>query len=1012
MRLFPLFLAALFVGCDGPDKDTGDTDTDPQITSDVDGDGYTEETGDCDDDNATVYPGADEVYYDGVDQDCDAKDDYDQDEDGYVQEEDCDDENADLSPGADDVCDGIDNNCDGLIDDGGEFTAYLDADADGFGTGDALGTYCELPVGTASNDEDCDDTDPALSPLAAEVCDEVDNNCDGEIDNDATDGRTVYTDSDGDGFGDAATGTAVCSDLEGTVEDATDCDDTDGLTFPGATELCDLEDNNCDGSIDEGAPEARTYYADADLDGYGDPAVSLAECGAPAGYVEAGTDCDDTNASLSPGVDEVCDGIDNNCDGGVDIDPVDGIALYVDADTDGYGDDGSLVLSCEGVSGYVDMGGDCNDADAGSNPGAVELCDTVDNNCDSVTDESTAADAPTWYIDADVDGYGDPSGTAPSCDQPVGFVAADTDCNDTDATVNPAAIEICDGFDQDCDGTVDDDAGDAGTYYADNDGDGYGDTLAAADSCDVPAGYVADDTDCNDADAATYPGAAETCDDQDQDCDGAVDNDPTDGVNVYADTDGDGYGDIGSTAYTCGEGDGYVLDATDCDDSDLDVNPSADETCDNLDNDCDGTIDSADATDATAWYADNDGDSYGDASTGTTACDAPADTVADATDCDDSAAGTYPGAAETCDEADQDCDGTVDDNATDFGTYYADYDGDGFGDAGSETEACDAPADTVTNATDCNDASAAAYPGATESCDSLDNDCDGSVDEAGATGESTWYLDGDLDGYGVSDTSVVACDAPSGYAGAVEDCDDADATTNPGAAELDDGIDNDCDASVDEDFIAEGDVIITEITRQPRFGATSTNTNGQWFELYNASSTDIDLSNWYIQRYSSSLAADGFYVDPADAVVIAAGDYAVFCKTDNFVTTTNAYSFMEPCDYYWGDETASSSYAGTYRDNTFNLQRDTDQLSIYMDGNASTGVLIDDVSWTYTAADGYWPRDASRSMQLDPASYDGTLNDSVDAWCSTTNNAYFDWYLASATSREFGTPAVVGHTCP
>ncbi len=944
MRLMTLLLAALVIGCDGnADKDTSDTDTGDENPLDIDGDGYAEEDGDCDDGDATVYPGADEVWYDGVDQNCDELSDYDQDADGADQGADCDDTNADVAPGATEVCDGVDNDCNGEVDESGEQTAYLDGDGDGFGTGDALGTYCELPEGTAGNADDCDDTQAAINPDADEVCDTIDNNCDGEVDVGAVDGTTVYTDADADGFGDAATAQLVCGEVEGTVADATDCDDTDALSYPGAAELCDLEDNDCDGAVDDGATEARPYYADADGDGYGDPAVSVNECGAPAGYVEEGTDCDDADATRSPGAAEVCDGVDNDCDGSADDDATDGTTVYTDADGDGWGDDATMTVVCEMGEFHVGTGGDCDDASADVSPAATEVCDTIDNNCDGAADESTAADAATWYLDADSDSYGDTSASATACEQPAGFVGTDGDCDDGASTTYPDAVELCDEVDNDCDGLVDDDVPGSGTWYADADGDSYGDASVGTDACEQPAGYVADDQDCDDTDAATYPGAAETCDGEDQDCDGAADNDPTDGFTVYIDADGDGYGDAVVSVEACEEAAGWSTEATDC---------------------------------------------------------------------DDGAAGTWPGAVETCDDVDQDCDGTVDDGATDAGTWYADADGDSFGNASSSREACDQPSGYVASASDCDDSSSAAFPGATESCDGEDNDCDGAADEAGADGESTWYLDADLDGYGIPSSTADACDQPAGYAATDDDCDDDDATTNPGVAEADDGVDNDCDESVDEGFVGAGDLVITEITRQPRFGASSTNTNGQWFELYNPTATDIDLSNWYVQRVSSSLAADGFYVDPDDSVVVPAGEYVTFCKTDNFVSTSTSYSTMDPCDYYWGDETASSSYAGTYHDNTFNLQRDSDTLAVYAHGDTSTGTLIDSVTWYYDATNGYWPRDASRSMQLDAGSLDATTNDSIDAWCSTTNNVFFQWYYVSSSNREFGTPAGTNHSCP
>jgi hypothetical protein len=1011
MRLWTILLLSFAIGCKEKDKDTGDTDTDTDtdVPVDIDGDGYTADDGDCDDGDASVYPGADEVWYDGVDQDCDGNSDYDRDGDGVDQGDDCNDEDAAISPNADELCDGVDNDCNGETDESGEYTAYLDADGDGFGTGDPLGTYCELPAGTASNAEDCNDTDPAVSPLAEELCDGVDNNCDTEVDVGVVDGIAAYADADLDGYGDDTTATNVCELSEGWVDVGGDCDDADLATFPGAEEVCDLKDNNCDGAVDEGATEGRTYYADTDSDGYGDPAVTTVECGAPAGFVEDGTDCDDTDAARSPGASEVCDGIDNDCDAEIDADAVDGTTLYADADADGYGDDATMVVVCEVVDGWVDVGGDCDDTSASASPGVDELCDGLDNNCDGTTDESTATDAATWYIDADGDGHGDASAAAPACDQPAGFSASDDDCNDLDATVYPSAPELCDELDNDCDGSVDNGASDASMWYADNDADGYGDASMTEASCEQPVGYVSDDTDCDDTSVSTYPGADETCDGLDQDCDGTADNDPTDGVTLYADADADGYGDPSAVAFACDGTPGWTTDMSDCDDTDDAVNPSAAEVCNEVDDDCDGTVDPADADGASTWYSDDDGDNYG-AGAGTTACDAPVGTVSNASDCDDAASSVYPGATEVCDDVDQDCNGSVDDNATDIGTWYMDADSDSFGDASMSTTACDAPAGYVATSSDCDDADDGAYPGATESCDGADNDCDGSTDEAGAVGESTWYMDADSDGYG-GPTSTDACDAPLGYVDNTDDCDDADASANPGESEVADGVDNNCDGTVDEGLIAIGDVILTEIDRQPRVGSSATNTNAAWFEVYNTTAADIDLSDWYITRYSSSLGRDGFYVDPADGVIVPAGGYAVFCKTDNFAAVSTSASDLV-CDYYWGNETAGASYSSTYEDNTFNMQRDEDTLSIYYGGDASTGTLIDEVHWTYDATSGYWPRDATRSMQLDPSAYDYGSNDDVDNWCSTTNNIYFEWYYVSASNREYGTPGITNHSCP
>ena len=718
----------------------------------------------------------------------------DVDGDGFSGTEDCDDSaetGAAVYPGAAELCDGLDNDCDGYVDNGAvdASTWYMDVDRDGYGDDAGSVHACEAPEGYVDRAGDCDDADAAFNPGAEEDCtDPTDYNCDGS---------SGYADADGDGW-------AACMD----------CDDGAADIRPDGDELCDGVDNNCDGVIDEdSALDAATWYGDVDGDGYGTPDSTAVACEAPEGFVASPEDCDDSpdgGAAIYPGADEYCDAIDNNCDGVID-EPgaVDASTWYLDGDGDGWGSEEQLVAACEQPEGYVaepvdGVNFDCDDGTAAAYPGAVEVCDGMDNDCNGDVDEDSAADALTWYMDGDGDGYGDADRSVSACDQPLGYVADDRDCDDGAAAINPAALEWCDGVDNDCDGDTDPgSAQDAATWFADADGDGYGDAAVTALSCELIEGFVANDEDCDDSPESgpdVHPGADEYCDDIDNNCDGSIDEDSAlDAITWFFDMDRDGWGDENNAVLSCDKPSGAVAKSGDCDDSTTDASPDEYEICDGIDNDCDGEEDEGDAADADTWYMDVDGDGFGDPAAVVTACVRPLGVSANDSDCNDASAAVWPGADELCDGLDNNCDGAIDeDGALDAIAWFFDQDGDGYGDPLVTALSCEQPPDYVGNSEDCDDGSALAAPGLVEVCDGLDNNCDGVPDDGSAVDAVSWYPDSDGDGYGVLGETVLACEAPEGYAATADDCDDGSAAVSPGNDELCDGVDNDCDGFVDD----------------------------------------------------------------------------------------------------------------------------------------------------------------------------------------------------------------------
>ena len=272
---------------------------------DLDGDGVPDAE-DCAPASPDIRPGQWEAC-DGIDNNCDGQIDelYDLDLDGFYADDpgcralglgiDCNDLDPTVYPGALEALDGVDNNCDGQIDE------RPDVDDDGY----------DASI-------DCDDGNPFIHPGALEVCDGIDNDCDGAID--------PMWDQDGDGA-------SQCAEIP-------DCDDDDPLNGPHLPEICDGQDNDCDNRSDEG------FDQDGD------------------GFTTCRGDCNDNDPTVAPSVAEICgDGVDNDCDPST--------SEVEDLDGDG-------ITYCAG---------DCNDSNPLIYPGALEYCDGIDNDCNGIADE-------------------------------------------------------------------------------------------------------------------------------------------------------------------------------------------------------------------------------------------------------------------------------------------------------------------------------------------------------------------------------------------------------------------------------------------------------------------------------------------------------------------------------------------------------------------------------------------------------------------------------------------------
>ena len=423
-----LILLAGCGGTTGGGKDKGDTDCvgdecGSTVIECVDG-------VDCPEDCVDGIDNDGDGVQDCLDDECSAT--CDADADGFIDidqgGDDCDDSDSTVYPGAPEVCDGADNDCDGLADrddpglDRTTMTEWFnDADLDGYGNPNNSTMDCEQPSGTVDNGDDCNDNDILRNPAALEVCNNIDDNCDGLTDDadplvDLTTGQTFYVDGDGDQDGDPLQPIEACARPVGHAVLGGDCDDLDPLV--------ESHDRDADGST----------TCDGDCDDF-DPLVEALDYDGDGVSICDG-DCDDDNAFINPLVDADVDG----ADACVDCNDGDPLLNLDDVDGDGFS-------TC-------DL--DCDDSDPLLDAADLDLdgFSTCDGDCD---DNDPLRDvAGMWVPDFDLDGFGDGVAVGPvDCAPPgVGFAPEGypIDCDDNDPLFNPGVVDICgDGIDHDCD---------------------------------------------------------------------------------------------------------------------------------------------------------------------------------------------------------------------------------------------------------------------------------------------------------------------------------------------------------------------------------------------------------------------------------------------------------------------------------------------------------------------------------------------------------------------------------
>ncbi len=366
------------------------------------------------------------------------------DEGAWVRDaRDCDDERAATHPDAPDTCNGLDDDCDGAVDPAGT-EWYPDADGDGFGLTQLPITACEPPRGFVDQPGDCDDQRRDAHPGAPERCNDLDDDCDLDVDEGAPATEVWYEDLDDDGYGGALVRLCKVPPYPTYSRVPGDCDDRDPDVSPAALEQCNFGiDDDCDRDADnldyEGATGMIAHYRDRDGDLYGDDDSLALRCvDNDPSWVFASGDCADNDAARNPGMPETCGPLDEDCDGLLDEqDPTLSVAggaveVWPDLDRDGFGA-GVGALRCEATEpGWAAADDDCDDGDPLIGPDRW------------------------WAEDGDLDG----AGTGDlllgfGCEPPVPGLpnVSFADCDDTDATFRPGVPDVCgDGLDADCSG--------------------------------------------------------------------------------------------------------------------------------------------------------------------------------------------------------------------------------------------------------------------------------------------------------------------------------------------------------------------------------------------------------------------------------------------------------------------------------------------------------------------------------------------------------------------------------